>query len=76
LGAKIWVVTTRRKEKTETLKQAQMRLGISRTTLWRLIRKYKIEVADDVLDGRSKRVKTSDVDRVLKDAMRIRKGRF
>jgi excisionase family DNA binding protein len=76
LGVKIWLVATGRREKTETLKQAQKRLGISRTTLWRLIRKYKIEVADDVLDGRSKRVKTSDVDRILKDAMRIRKGRF
>lgn len=70
------MATTRRREKTETLKQAQKRLGISRTTLWRLIRKYKIEVADDVLDGRSKRIKTKDVDRILEDAMRIRKGKF
>lgn len=65
-----------RAQKTETLKQAQERLGISRTTLWRLIRKYRIEVADDVLDGRSKRVKTGDVDRILEDAMRVRKGLF
>jgi excisionase family DNA binding protein len=70
------VTTTRRREKTETLKQAQQRLGISRTTLWRLIRKYKIEVADDVLDGRAKRVKTEDVDRIWEDAMRVRKGKF
>jgi excisionase family DNA binding protein len=62
--------------KTETLKQAQKRLGVSRTTLWRLIRKYKINVADDVLDGRSKRVRTEDVDRILEDATRIRKGHF
>ncbi len=61
---------------TETLRQAQKRLGISRTTLWRLIRKYKIEVADDVLDGRSKLVRTGDVDRILEDSMRIRKGHF
>lgn len=70
------MTTTRRREKTETLKQAQQRLGISRTTLWRLIRKYKIEVADDVLDGRAKRVKTEDVDRIWEDAMRVRKGKF
>lgn len=67
---------TQRKEKTETLRQAQKRLGISRTTLWRLIRKYKFEVADDVLDGRAKRVKTEDVDRIWEDAMRVRKGKF
>jgi excisionase family DNA binding protein len=63
-------------EKTETLKQAQKRLGVSRTTLWRLIRKYNINVADDVLDGRSKRVRKEDVDRILEDAMRVRKGNF
>lgn len=63
-------------EKTETLKQAQKRLGVSRTTLWRLIRKYNINVADDVLDGRSKLVRTEDVDRILEDAIKIRKGNF
>lgn len=63
-------------EQTETLKQARQRLGVSRTALWRLIRKYKIEVADDVLDGRAKRVRVSDIDRVIEDARRIRRGQF
>ena len=63
-------------EKTETLKQARQRLGVSRTALWRLIRKYKVEVADDVLDGRAKRIRVADIDKILEDARRVRGGRF
>ena len=64
------------KEETETLKQARRRLGVSRTSLWRLIRKYKIDVADDVLDGRAKRVRVADIDKVLDEARRVRRGQF
>lgn len=64
------------KEETETLKQARQRLKVSRTALWRLIRKYKIEVADDVLDGRAKRVRVADIDKILEEARRIRRGQF
>lgn len=64
------------KEPTETLKQARLRLGVSRTALWRLIRKYGIEVVDDVLDGRAKRVRVADIDKILEDARRVRRGQF
>jgi predicted DNA-binding protein (UPF0251 family) len=64
------------KRQTETLKQARQRLGVSRTALWRLIRKYRIEVVDDVLDGRAKRVRVADIDKILEDARRIRQGQF
>jgi predicted DNA-binding protein (UPF0251 family) len=63
-------------EKTETLKHARERLGVSRTALWRLIRKYRIEVVDDVLDGRAKRVKVADINRIIAESQRIRSGRF
>jgi predicted DNA-binding protein (UPF0251 family) len=64
------------KEETETLKHARDRLGVSRTALWRLIRKHGIEVADDVLDGRAKRVRVADIDKILEVAKRIRRGQF
>lgn len=63
-------------DKTETLKEARKRLGVSRTALWRLIRKYEIEVVDDILDGRAKRVRVADIDRIIEEARRIRSGRF
>ena len=64
------------KEETETLKQARQRLGVSRTSLWRLIRRYGIKVADDVLDGRAKRVRVADIDKILEEARRVRRGQF
>jgi predicted DNA-binding protein (UPF0251 family) len=63
-------------DRTETLKEARKRLGVSRTALWRLIRKYEIEVVDDILDGRAKRVRVADIDRIIEEARRIRSGRF
>lgn len=63
-------------DKTETLKEARKRLGVSRTALWRLIRKYEIEVVDDILDGRAKRVRVADIDRIIEEARRVRSGRF
>ncbi len=65
-----------KEDRTETLKEARHRLGVSRTALWRLIRKYGIEVADDVLDARSKRVRVADIDKVIEEAQRIRRGQF
>lgn len=60
--------------KTETLTEAQKRLGVARATLWRLIRKYKVETLPDVLDSRVKRVRKADIDRILEDAERVRGG--
>jgi len=63
-------------DRTETLKHARERLGVSRTALWRLIRKYGVEVVDDILDGRAKRVRVADIDRIIEEARRVRSGRF
>lgn len=59
---------------TETLTEAQKRLGVARATLWRLIRKYNLETLPDVLDSRVKRVRRADIDRILEDAERVRRG--
>jgi predicted DNA-binding protein (UPF0251 family) len=69
-------VLSKEDKKTETLKQARERLGVSRTALWRLIRKYNIEVVADVLDGRAKRVRVADIDKIITDSQRIRGGHF
>jgi hypothetical protein len=49
-------------------------MGVSRTALWRLIRSYNIETFQDVLDARVKRIRVSDIQRVLDDAERVRRG--
>lgn len=59
---------------TETLTEAQKRLRVARATLWRLIRKYNLETLPDVLDSRVKRVRRADIDRILEDAERVRRG--
>jgi predicted DNA-binding protein (UPF0251 family) len=59
---------------TLTITEAQERLGVSRTTLWRLLRTYQIDTLTDVLDTRVKRVRAADIDRVLEDAARVRRG--
>lgn len=61
--------------KTFTLTEAEKYLGVSRATLWRVIRQYKITTYTDVLDRRVKRVKRSDIDTVRADAERVREGR-
>jgi hypothetical protein len=61
--------------KTFTLTEAEKYLGVSRVTLWRIIRQYKIATYTDVLDKRVKRVKRSDIDMVRADAERVREGR-
>ena len=59
---------------TISISEAQTQLGVSRTALWRLIRSYNIETFQDVLDARVKRVRVSDIQRVLDDADRVRRG--
>ena len=61
--------------KTFTLTEAEKYLGVSRVTLWRIIRQYKITTYTDVLDRRVKRVKRADIDAVRADAERVREGR-
>jgi transposase len=68
------MAATIRALETETLTEAQKRLGVARATLWRLIRKYNIEALPDVLDSRVKRVRKADIDRILEDAKRVRRG--
>jgi hypothetical protein len=59
---------------TLTLTEAKERLGVSRGTLWRLIKTYHIQTFTDVLDTRVKRVRLPDIERVLADAERVRRG--
>jgi transposase len=68
------MATTIQALETETLTEAQKRLGVARATLWRLIRKYNVETLPDVLDSRAKRVRRADIDRILQDAERVRRG--
>lgn len=68
------MATTVQALETETLTEAQKRLGVARATLWRLIRKYNVETFPDVLDSRAKRVRKAEIDRILEDAERVRRG--
>jgi predicted DNA-binding protein (UPF0251 family) len=61
-------------DETLTLTAAQETLGVSRTTLWRIIRSYQIQTLTDVLDTRIKLVKKCDIERVLEDAEKVRRG--
>jgi predicted DNA-binding protein (UPF0251 family) len=61
--------------KTLTLTEAEKYLGVSRATLWRIIRQYKITTYTDVLDRRVKRVKRTEIDTVRAEAERVREGR-
>jgi hypothetical protein len=58
---------------TISLSEGQIQLGVSRTSMWRLIRSYKIETFQDVLDARVKRVRVGDIQRVLDDANKVRR---
>jgi predicted DNA-binding transcriptional regulator AlpA len=60
--------------KTFTLTEAEKYLSVSRVTLWRLIRQYKVPTFTDILDRRVKRVRRSDINRILADADRVREG--
>jgi len=57
-----------------TLTEAEKHLGVSRVTLWRIIREYRIPIFSDVLDKRVKRVRYADISVVLSEAERTRRG--
>lgn len=59
---------------TMTLSEAEKHLGVSRVTLWRIIREHRIATFSDVLDKRVKRVRANDILGVLDEADRMRKG--
>jgi hypothetical protein len=59
---------------TLTLTEAQQRLGVARNTLWRVIKKYNVPTFTDVLDSRVKRVRLSDIQRILEEAEKVRRG--
>ena len=59
---------------TLTLTEAQKHLGVARNTLWRVIRRYNIPTFSDVLDSRVKRVRLSDLQFVLEEAEKVRRG--
>lgn len=59
---------------TLTLSEAEKHLGVSRVTLWRIIREYHIPTFADVLDKRVKRIRLSDITGVLENADRVRRG--
>ncbi len=61
--------------KTFTLTEAEKYLGVSRATLWRIIRQFNIPTYTDVLDRRIKRVRRTDIDTVRAEAERVREGR-
>jgi predicted DNA-binding transcriptional regulator AlpA len=59
---------------TLTMTEAQQQLGVARNTLWRIIKKYNIPTFNDVLDSRVKRVRLADIQHVLEEAERVRRG--
>lgn len=65
---------TTNSNKTLSLSEAEKYLGVSRLTLWRILRQYKIDIQLDVLDRRIKRVRKADLDKVKEEADRVREG--
>lgn len=59
---------------TIKLSDAQKILGVSRSTLWRIIRQYNIDTFDDVLDLRVTRVRQIDIERIQAQSESVRKG--
>lgn len=62
------------KRETLTLTEAQELLGVSRSTLWRILKTYQFQTLTDILDTRVKLVRKSDIERVLADAEKVRQG--
>ena len=62
------------KRETLTLTEAQELLGVSRSTLWRILKAYQFQALTDVLDTRVKLVRKADIERVLADAEKVRQG--
>ncbi len=65
---------TKEAVETLTLSEAQKQLGVARNTLWRIIKRYKIQTFNEILDTRVKRVRKTDIQRVLEEAERVRRG--
>jgi predicted DNA-binding protein (UPF0251 family) len=51
-------------ESTITLEDAQRLLGVSRTTLWRLLKKSSIEPQTDTLHRNIKRITVADIRKI------------
>ena len=68
------MTTDKQKRETLTLTEAQELLGVSRSTLWRILKTYQFQTLTDVLDTRVKLVRTADIERVLADAEKVRQG--
>jgi predicted DNA-binding protein (UPF0251 family) len=68
------MTTVRQNRETLTLTEAQELLGVSRSTLWRILKTYQIQALVDVLDTRVKLVRKADIERVLADAEKVRQG--
>jgi predicted DNA-binding protein (UPF0251 family) len=64
----------KQKRETLTLTEAQELLGVSRSTLWRILKTYQLQTLTDVLDTRVKLVRKADIERVLADAEKVRQG--
>lgn len=64
----------KQKRETLTLTEAQELLGVSRSTLWRILKTYQFQALTDVLDTRVKLVRKADIERVLADAEKVRQG--
>jgi predicted DNA-binding protein (UPF0251 family) len=64
----------KQQRETLTLTEAQELLGVSRSTLWRILKTYQLQTLTDILDTRVKLVRKSDIERVLADAEKVRQG--
>ena len=60
--------------KTVSTMEAIRLVGVSRTTFWRLVKRYGIPTFEDVLDRRVKLIKRDDLDKLLAFALSVREG--
>jgi ACT domain-containing protein len=60
--------------KTVSTTEAIRLVGVSRTTFWRLLRRYSIPNFQDVLDGRVKLIRKEDLERLKQFAEMVRAG--
>lgn len=60
--------------KTVSTTEAMKLVGVSRTTFWRLMKRYSIPTFEDVLDRRVKLVKKADMDKLMAFAISVREG--
>ena len=74
VSARGLMTNDKQKRETLTLTEAQELLGVSRSTLWRILKTYQFQTLTDILDTRVKLVRKSDIERVLADAEKVRQG--